>query len=181
MINKLFILVFNKFFRKKSRNKIDLILNTNYMDIDWTNPKNKISEHFTVGEVLFLPKWKVYHIPSEIEKKNILKAAEKMELIRSYLNCPLNVHIWLRPILNNESSPYHREDYNAFIKGAKASAHKIGLAVDFSPKSLTCLEAKQLLLVKLEEFNIRLEDNGDEANWLHIDLNPPINNRFFKP
>ena len=71
------------------------------------------------------------------------------------------------------------EDLPYSLIGLKAKLKRLEREIDMKPDRRGMY--KQLLLVKLEEFNIRLEDNGDEANWLHIDLNPPINNRFFKP
>src|SRR5690606_2229521 len=97
---------------------------TNPTEIDWKNPAAKISKHFTVKEACWLPSWGVMHIPSEDEKKNILFMAGKMDLVRDFLQKAVKIHVWIRPVLNNPDSKYHGQDYNAFVKGAKASAHK---------------------------------------------------------
>lgn len=151
------------------------------VQIDWTNPEQKISKYFSVKEALYLPSWKVLHIPNEQEKANILKTAEVMDKIREFLGKPISVHVWLRPTLNNPSHAKHGQDYNLFIKGAKASAHKVGLAVDWSCRDYTCDKVRELLLPKLEEFNIRVEDLPG-SNWVHTGTDwKPGKSRFFKP
>ncbi len=151
------------------------------VEIDWTDPKAKISKYFTVKEALYLPSWNVLHIPSEEEKENIVKMAEKMDLIREELKSPISIHVWIRPVLNQPDNIRHGQDYNAFIKGAKKSAHKIGQGVDWSCSGKTCDEVRELLKGKLEEFDIRMEDIKG-ANWVHVDMMKPFNNvRFFKP
>jgi hypothetical protein len=152
--------------------------------IDWSNPKDKISEHFTVGEATYLPSWDTYHIPSDIEKENILKTAEKMELIREFLNSlPIHIHCWIRPkIVNSPKSHYHAKNYNAAVGGAPGSAHPEGLAVDFHVSKMTCSEVRAVLQPKLVDFDIRMEDINSEG-WVHIDLRKPLpkKSRFFKP
>ena len=73
--------------------------------IDWADPACRISNHFTVKEALYLPSWGVMHIPTESEKIEIVNLAIKMDKIREFVNCPINVHCWIRPILNNPQSP----------------------------------------------------------------------------
>lgn len=145
------------------------------------NYADNISKYFAWHEALLLPSWQAMHIPTQQEIDNITKSAQMMDIVREYLNTPLIVHVWLRPILNNPSSSHNGQDYNAFIGGAPNSAHKIGLAVDFNPKDMTCEQGRQLLLPKLEEFNIRMENNGVDANWIHLDLAPVVHSRFFIP
>lgn len=150
--------------------------------IDWTNPAQKISKYFTVKEALYLPSWSILHIPSEEEKLNILKMAEKMDLVREFIGSPVSVHVWIRPgSVNQPSSPRHGQDYNAFIKGAPKSAHKIGSAVDWSVKGTSCDDIRTKLIPKLEEYDLRMEDLKG-SNWVHLDCVKPFNNvRFFKP
>lgn len=140
-----------------------------------------VSKHFTVKEALWLPSWQVMHIPSEEEKTNILAHAAVMDRVRDFLGVPLQAHCWLRPILNNPSSPYHGQDYNAYVQGASHSAHKVGLATDFNPVGMTCDEAKSRLIGQLETFNIRMEDLPVGSGWNHVDSASVISSRLFKP
>lgn len=135
------------------------------------------SKYFTWHEALWLPKYSCYHIPSDIEKENIIKTSLVMDKIREYLNSPIIVHIWLRPILNNPNSKFNGQDYNILVGGAPHSAHKQGLAVDFHPVTMTCDEGRAKLISKLAEFNIRTEK--DATTWIHVDLFPPSPNRYF--
>lgn len=151
-------------------------------ELDWSNHKSMLSKHFTVGEALYLPSWKVYHIPSEDEKANLLRHAQNMDKIREFLGVPLNVHCWIRPVLNNPDSPHHGEDYNAFVKGAKNSSHKLGLATDYDAKGLSCDDVRAKLEPKLEEFGMRME-RMPGGNWTHNDSADlaPGGHRFFIP
>ena len=136
--------------------------------MDWNNPKEKISEYFTVKEALWLPSWDKMHTPTEQEKENIHKTALVMDKIRKILNKPISVHCWIRPEL-----------YNKQIGGAPKSAHLLGLAVDFST-SENCDLTRKKLLPYLTKFNIRMECKPG-SNWVHIDLMPPKPNRYFIP
>jgi hypothetical protein len=149
-------------------------------EVDWTNPESKVSKYFTVRECLWLPSWQVIHIPSEDEKANILKQAEKMDLIRVFLDAPIRIHCWIRPILNNPASPNHGKDYNAFVKGAKNSAHKIGLATDWDAHGISCDDARTKLEPKLEEWQIRME-RMPGGNWVHNDSAQVVVYRYFNP
>lgn len=149
------------------------------MQIDWTNLKAPISKWFTVKDALWLPSWKALHIPTEEEKANILKMAQTMDKIREFLASPISIHCWLRPMLNCPGHANHGQDYNAFVKGAKASKHKSGLAVDWSAKGKTCDQVRTQLIPQLEAFGIRVE-KLDGSNWVHTDIGQPINGvRYF--
>lgn len=153
------------------------------MEIDWSNPKSQISEHFTVHDATYLPTWRIYHQPSEAEKKAILETALKLEQVRSLLERPLNVHCWIRPSsVNCPNAPsYHGRNYNALVGGAKNSPHIYGQAVDFNPLSMTCGDARAILVEHLSDLGIRMENI--EGNWVHIDTRCPLpgHPRFFRP
>jgi hypothetical protein len=151
-------------------------------ELDWNNPDSKISKYFTVKEALYLPSWDVMHIPSQDEKNNILKHAQNMDKIREFLGAPINVHCWIRPILNNPQSIHHGEDYNALVKGAKNSSHKYGLATDYDAKGLNCDNVRTSLEPKLEGFGLRMEKMRG-GNWVHNDSSevPVGGNRYFIP
>jgi zinc D-Ala-D-Ala carboxypeptidase len=150
------------------------------VEIDWTNLEAKISKHFTVKEACWLPSWQVMHNPSENEKANILKQAAKMDLIRDFLGVPINVHCWIRPVLNNPSSIHHGQDYNALVKGAKNSSHKVGLATDYDAQGLNCDDVRASLVSKLDVWDIRMEKMPG-SNWVHNDCSPVITYRYFNP
>jgi hypothetical protein len=149
---------------------------------DWSNPKSMVSKYFTVKEALWLPSWQVLHIPSEDEKVSILKHAQNMDKIREFLGVSLNVHCWIRPVLNNPASDKHGQDYNVFVKGAKNSCHKTGLATDYDATGLVCDDVRTKLESKLEEFDIRMEKMPG-GNWVHNDSGevPEDGHRFFIP
>lgn len=156
--------------------------------IVWTDPKAKISEHFTVKDALYLPSWQIFHTPSEEEKKNILAMAEKMELIREFLGGkPIHVNCWTRPEkVNSPKSFHHGQSYNRYVRGAPGSAHKEGKAVDFVVSKMTCDDVRECLRFKLEEFKLRCEDMPG-SGWVHCDIREPAilgakqRSRFFRP
>lgn len=149
------------------------------MDVDWTDPSCKISNHFTVGEALWIPQWQCYHVPSDDEKANILRHAQNMDKVRDELGVPCTVHCWIRPrSLNCPTSPHNGEDYNALVGGAHSSRHIFGDATDYNPEGMSCDDARSKLEPKLEEFGMRMED-APGTNWVHNDSGPVITLRYF--
>lgn len=152
-------------------------------DVNWEDTKSKISQYFTVHEATFLPQWSVYHKPSDQEKENILKLADKMDEIRDYFEQPVNISCWIRPTaVNAPGSKFDGKNYNSLIGGKAMSAHIEGKAADFTISRIGSVEAKYLLQPMLDQFQVRMENNGD-GNWVHIDVRevPPGGKRFFKP
>lgn len=155
------------------------------MNIDWLNPKSKISKYFTTHEATFLPSFHCYHIPSNQEKQNIILMAQKMDIIREFLNTSITVSVWIRPTKVNcptfdpkliklkENDPRQKAlddlNYNLFIGStATKSAHIQGLAVDFTTKDLTPDEVREKLVPKIDEFQIRIELLPG-SSWVHVD------------
>lgn len=172
------------------------------VEINWSDPKAKVSKYFTVKEVLFLPSWGCYHTPSEEEKANVLKMAEVMDKVREFVGKPIGVHCWMRPNKANctvdpakvqwSSNTTTRKmqeaalavlDYNAFIGStAKRSPHISGKAVDWDCNE-NCDDTRTKLMSKLDEFNMCMEDVPG-GNWIHLDIYEPAihgGKRFFKP
>lgn len=165
--------------------------------IDWNDTTQKISRYFSVGDALYLPSWKVYHVPTSDEKFNILRTAAKLDLIRDFLGKSIKVHCWLRPLkvdchpgfkgqlsqVKPDTVAKHQAlkdlNYNAYVGGAPKSSHTLGIAIDFSC-SLPCDKVRELLLPKLEFWNARMEDL-EGSSWVHIDYAPVKSTRFFKP
>lgn len=152
--------------------------------IDWGNPKDRISDHFTVHDALYLPSWMIYHHPSDEEKASILKVADKLDQIRDLLQRPISVDCWIRPIkVNSPDNPqYLNRNYNAIVGGAPHSCHIDGRAVDFRVATMTADDVRFFLEEELVKLNIRMEDKK-ASTWTHIDIGEvlPGHNRFFKP
>ena len=116
------------------------------------------SKFFSWGEALWLPRWGIAAFPHD--KKiiaNIEKTAVRMDMIRDFFDCQIQVTNWYRP-----------EKYNSLIGGATKSAHLQGLAVDFIVRGIASTNARKLLRQKLFAFNLRME--GLETAHVHIDL-----------
>lgn len=153
--------------------------------IDWNDPEAKISKHFKVKEATYLPSWRMFHIPSDQEKKDIVEFAKKMDKVRDIVGKPINVHVWIRPKkVNNPDHKRHGQDYNVFIGSkSKTSGHITGIAVDFHvdgyKSSALCHEMRKVILPHLEELGLRMEDI--KGPWIHLDSKPVGRKRFFKP
>jgi hypothetical protein len=149
--------------------------------IDWTNLTDKVSNHFTVKECLWLPQWgrmanDTDGLTDDI-KNNLINLCDAMDTVRDYFGAPINVHCMLRPTA-----------YNVLVKGAKSSAHLIGQACDFDVAGMSCKDAQDKIIAdgKLAIWLMRMEDNTKGGTvlptWLHLDLRvPPTGNRFFIP
>lgn len=134
--------------------------------------------HFTHRDALWLPQWSRMAdagdgLNDEI-MANLIQLFQRMEKVREFVNAPIYVHCAYRPKM-----------YNALVKGAKNSAHLTGQAVDFDVHGRDCfgVRSELLMALKLEELDLRMENNGQDANWVHLDTRgvPPGGNRFFIP
>lgn len=144
--------------------------------INWTDPKAKISKYFTVGEALWLPRLKIYHTPTDVEKANILELAYRMDKVREALGKSLTVNVWIRPVVTLGGKSI---DYNALVGGAAKSSHKDGRAVDLNAKGMTAEEVRTALKDKLAEIDLFMED---DVTWCHFQTTPTKSgNRIFKP
>lgn len=155
--------------------------------IDWSNPDSKISRYFTVRDALWLREWKRMGVLddglNDVVKCNIVLMADKLDLVQDFLEKKILIKSWWRPL-----------GYNAAIGGARNSTHMAleeASGVDWwtdknGDGHLTgedCFETKASLMFKLEEYGIRMENNFDDARWVHTDdkIVPPGGRRFFKP
>lgn len=156
--------------------------------IDWSNPKAKISKHFTVEEAIMLREWK--RLANESDGLNDHVKAQLVRIFREVMD-PIR-ELLGKPVFIK--SAYRPQAYNVAIGGAKKSAHMCVLnyaAVDFwtdqdgdgDKDGKDCDDIKAILMPLLAKMNIRLEDNGKGARWVHVDNRevPPGGNRFFKP
>ena len=132
---------------------------------------DNISRNFKWHECLYLPRWDVHAFPNSEEVYfELINTIDKMQLIRDFIDKPIIITSMYRPL-----------EYNKLIGGANKSNHIIGMACDFKVKGQKCDVTRKLLLNKLEEFDIRMENNPG-SNWVHIDTNVKKNGkRYFKP
>jgi len=153
--------------------------------IDWNDPAEKVSEFFTVHEALWLPSWRVYHEPSTADQERIVTFATRMDAVREFLDTPIIVHVWTRPLeARVPGSKWDGHNYNAYIGSTSTkSAHIPGGAMDWHASGYggpeKCREIRSRLIPNLEEFGLRMEDI--HGGWIHTDDNPVGINRFFKP
>jgi hypothetical protein len=180
---------------------------TQAVEIDWSNPKSKISANFTVEEALMLPSWGVMHVPSEDEKKAIVGIAQKVSQAALILEkaigrkVSINVHAFMRPgKANIPGSKWDGQDYNRYIyetqvwkdltpeqkalKKVPNSPHRTGHAIDFHivgfESKEKCLQIRTMLLTHLEALGLRME-KMDNGGWVHLDDLPVVNSRYFNP
>lgn len=148
--------------------------------IDWSDINSPLGRHFKVKDAIWLPQWnraatEEDGLTEEI-KNNLIETFSKLDTIRDYIGKPIKVHVAFRST-----------EYNALVKGAKASSHLLGKAIDWSAHmgedslGADCDKIKELLEPCLEEWKLRLEDNGLGATWIHIDTAKVISKRYFKP
>jgi hypothetical protein len=152
--------------------------------IDWTNMNAQITEHFTVGEALYLPTFKIYHKPGDEEKANIVNLFTQLELVRTSLgDHPINILCCIRPVAVNCDNPaFWGRNYNQLVGGALGSAHIVGMAADFTVSTITCDEVRSLVVPELNDLQMRCE-NKPGSGWVHLDIRDPgpSGKRFFLP
>ena len=103
---------------KVEENKSEIIAD---LSIDWKNPLQKISKHFSVGEVTKNDPQRIPIAGSDIEK-NILALARELDKIRQDWDSAIIVTSWYRPPAVNKT-----------VGGTSASQHIYGRAVDIKP------------------------------------------------
>src|SRR5665213_3193060 len=97
-------------------------------DMDWNNPQEQVTEHFTDGDACMLHQW--YRLANESDgldeamQAALVTLCQAMEQVRAALGCPVNVHCMFR-------SPA----YNALIGAPQHDVHSMGMACDFDCNS----------------------------------------------
>jgi len=147
--------------------------------IDWNEPTQMLTPHFSVKDAIYLPTWKRLANSDDglddTVKANSIKLMNQMEIVRAHFGKPINVHVSYRPLA-----------YNKAIGGALHSAHSEGLAMDFDIPGMNCDDVRSALTANnnalLEEWKMRCE-NMLHGNWVHLDLRElaPGGHRFFIP
>jgi hypothetical protein len=158
------------------------------------SPKDKISKYFTYKEALWLPQENRMATEADGVDEAVLGNLKvlfgKMDLIREFLGKPIIAHICFRTMayhlnLYKQINEKRKAQGLAELKVPMGSGHLYGQAFDFHVVGMTCDEVVKKLLdeKKLEEWGLRMEDNGAGANWVHIDTKPvgASGKRFFKP
>jgi Peptidase M15 len=140
--------------------------------MDWTDGNSSVSDHFSVSDCLTLHSWNRLATEEDgADFDKLTTLCQVLEQVRAILGAPMSVHCMFRSA-----------DYNIQIGANPTDPHNRSMACDFdcNPK-LTCDEVKNILMPHLESLNMRMEDNGNGASWVHLDLCPVLHNRFFKP
>jgi len=91
--------------------------------------------------------------------KNILRLANKMQVIRDHFGKSISVN-----------SGYRSPGYNSSINGASKSKHKLGQACDFTVKGLTPREVADELEILMEEGTITNGGLGRYDTFTHYDI-----------
>lgn len=123
---------------------------------------------FTWARALWHPKWSCHIFPNSEQVKNIEIVAKKLQFVKDFYKKEIFVTSWLR-----------NEAYNSIIGGKPNSHHIRGMAVDFYVDMVSCQQVQKDFEPKLEELNIRME-RGTKS-WVHIDIGPVVNSRYFWP
>jgi hypothetical protein len=144
----------------------------NKPEINWESATCNITQHFLVGDAIALHSWNRLATAedglTEDGKAKLVVLCNKMEEIRKILNCPITVHCMFR------SQKYNQE----VVKAIPNDVHAQFLAVDFDCNGHhTIDEVHAILEPLLEQLGIRMERNT--PTWVHIDLHPVGNARYF--
>lgn len=138
---------------------------------DWSNPLDKVTPHFTVGDALMLHAWGRLAAPGPdgVDTTLIQELCLKMEEIRTALGCPIFVHCMFRSVAYNQAQN---------IQPA-ADVHSMSLACDFDAGGILSIdEIKAKLEPLLPQLGIRMERGT--PTWVHIDLHSVgLSGRYF--
>jgi hypothetical protein len=154
--------------------------------VDWSKPESMVSKHFSVHEALYLPSWARMSTEkdglSDAIKAEIVRLAGKVDIVCDRLGIRATVHCWYRP-----------RAYNKAVGGAANSGHICDgpwSAVDFSAaasdaqsrgEGCEILRKRILAAGLLDELDLRMENNGPDAPWIHLDTKPIVFQRYFRP
>lgn len=146
--------------------------------------KEPISQSFTWNQALWLPTWKRMATESDgldtYVRERLIHLFLKMDSLKSILS-PLfspsfNIHCAYRP-----------QAYNHVVGGAHDSAHiaqkLLEAAVDWSIDGFKCCDVIKKILEKdlLNHLGFRMENNGENPSWIHLDTRQPVHSRYFIP
>jgi len=161
-------------------------------EIDWTDLSSKITPHFTVKEAIWLPQENRAASGEELTeeiKANLIETFNWLEKVRVWIGLPIIVTIALRTLkyhlaLYERINAKNRAEGKPEVRVPMGSKHLNGTAVDFQVARMSCDDVRKKILdeKKLEEWNLRMENNGEGSNWVHLDSGKPgPSGRYFKP
>ena len=144
------------------------------MTISWNDPTCEVTPFFTVNDCLMLHRWSRLATKADgADFGKLTTLCQKLEEVRAILGCPMNVHCMFR------STKYNLEQKIMVAKDG-LDVHALSEACDFDcNENLTTDEVKAALMPHLESLGIRMENNGPNSSWIHLDLHEVIHSRFF--
>ena len=134
------------------------------------NSKAKLSEHFTLGEMIVSNHKEVYNIPSHEAIANLANLSKWLEVLRERAGTPI--------IIN---SGYRSPQLNRKIGGAANSNHLTGCAVDIRTSGMEQSICYAAILINYakesqQDFDeLLIEKNRYGAIWLHFAVRPRDN------
>lgn len=140
--------------------------------MDWTNPTEQVTEHFSVNDCLMLHNWKRLATEDDgLDLEKMTALCQVMEQVRAALgNIPINVHCMFR------STAYNLEQN--ILPPTGKDVHSMSMACDFDCGSaMSIQQVKDTLEPQLEQLGIRMEFGT--TTWVHIDTHPVGNARYF--
>ena len=140
------------------------------------NKKEKLTEHFTLGEMMKTSyKTKDGNIPSHVAIENLKRLCSWLEMLRSEWNKRYGEGD--EPIIIN--SAYRSWEVNKRAGGSSTSNHLVGCAADI--KCLGMEQALRYAVILLdisdnarEDFDELLLERSSRGNyWIHFAVRPP--------
>ena len=146
------------------------------MNVVEINKKEKLTEHFTLGEMMKTSyKTKDGNIPSHVAIENLKRLCSWLEMLRSEWNKRYGEGD--EPIIIN--SAYRSWEVNKRAGGSSTSNHLVGCAADI--KCLGMEQALRYAVILLdisdnarEDFDELLLERSSRGNyWIHFAVRPP--------
>lgn len=143
------------------------------MKINWLDPDFMLTDHFSIGELLWLPKWnrhaQEYDGLTVDVKLELVETAHLAEDVRAILGVPMTITSFFRP-----------KAYASLVGSKPTSPHCLGMAFDFTTiPHMSIEDAKAKLRPNLRAIEARMEKGT--TTWIHIDSMPvgPSGREFF--
>lgn len=122
-------------------------------------PGFKISRNFTFYEATCSRRGNFFHLnnyPNKKEYRNMIYTARRMEDIRKIIRKEIQINSW-----------YRNGNINRLVGGSKHSAHRKGLAVDFTIKGRGALNSA-LVKIKKSKYSFDQIYYHSRSNYIHI-------------